>query len=66
MVLKMLGQVMASSRPCYLSPTGWCNLRECFPSKNVKCKLEKEKEIIDKDRQRIYNWSRAGARGNRD
>lgn len=41
--------VMSSARPCYLSPTRWCNLRECFSSKNVnvKCKLEREKEITD-------------------
>ncbi len=54
----MTGPVMSSARPCYLSPTRWCNLRECFPSKNVKCKLEREKEIEDQEHQRIYNWAR--------
>ena len=57
MVLKMNEPIMSSSRPCYLSPTNWCNLRECFPSKSIECKLKKKKEVEYQDSQRIYNWA---------
>lgn len=38
--------VCSSSRPCTLSPTKWCNLRDCY-GKNVTCKLEREKEMAN-------------------